>query len=170
MPLTEPAITEATTITAPARIIGEWLAMWFDGASHDVGAHTGLAFPQCKVEWGLSTPGEVGGKVKEIRFVYGSTSENVCPEPGVPHVSEAKTVIDFYVRLDAVGDDARPDALAVANLLKLIIDQPEGRAGLAERGIENLRAQRPVLMPGGRFEVVLVKATCRMTHALTGRL
>jgi hypothetical protein len=49
-------ITELTLETAPPALWKEFLTSYFDGATHDVGAHIGITFPKANIAFGQSAP------------------------------------------------------------------------------------------------------------------
>src|SRR5688572_18965351 len=51
-------ITELTLESAPKALFREFLAAYFDGAAHDVGAHPSLTFPRTNLAFGQSAPAQ----------------------------------------------------------------------------------------------------------------
>ena len=144
MPLSSAALDEFTTISAWKLLIVEWLSSYFNGQAHVIGANNPVTFPLVRAvcEQGAPTQPLVG---TEIRVdAQPRTSERGEVVSG--YLVSNRVIFWFLVR-SAIAENAGGNAMKrsqdTAQLLKAILDNPESRYDLAQKGLSDLHPADP---------------------------
>ena len=158
------AITESTTESGIYRAFNEWLAAYFDGASHNIGyPATAVTFPKVDRAFGEGEPAQplytpTDGSAAEIRLDVIPRSENEGATKNGKLVT-SKVLLNFWVSAKKPGTGASEYlATDIAEKLKLILGNPECRIALARLGIRSLRPYPPQWLPSADYSKRLVSA------------
>jgi hypothetical protein len=176
MSLTKPPLTELSIERGTQDLINEWLALWFDGQRHAVGANDPVLFPNVYRKFGQSKTAQplkdddASREAVEIRLV-------ILPRQNVRHANDSVlasgklaikyVLFNFWVKAKAPGPD-QSEALAqrTADLLQAILDNPAARYLLAEKGIEHLHPNLPQPVPMADWAARLVSCAAQLIHPI----
>lgn len=176
-------ITELTVLSAPKAIWREFLESYFDGATHDVGAHTGLAFPKANVTFGqlrgkqplnrADNTRQAADTATEIRVICFPRSErltwNVNPDEGEHLLAFNQVMFQFQVRARRERE-ADAEALAdwAAQLLHALLVNPDTRFPLARVGVRDLAARQPEPVAAAEWSLRLVHCQATLEYPVLG--
>lgn len=185
MSLTSPAVHALGLESSVLDLFREWLALWFDGASHTVGGHATIAFPKAELLFQVAKPPQpmtAGAQATPlaIHVVWMAPSKpSRCfePMPGTGVRQEWVTqqvTLHFWVHCGAVdAGQGSADYLAgrTADLLHGILNNSAATRVLAAKGLHSLSASSHVLPFKGNstkedFATRLLSATARVRYAI----
>lgn len=165
MSLTSPAVSYLDPEGTALALWREWLASWFDGASHVIGASPAEVFPSVTLRFQQAEPPQPldGISVAVVMLGPGSATQCWDPKPGsgLQHLNEAPVTFQCWVRAaGAMSDTASPDwwAARTAGLLYAILTNSASRHALSEKGIMRLRVRLPEPVPQKTYATRLVTA------------
>ena len=160
-----PAVNELAVEGSVYALFAEFLAGWFDGGSHAVGANVAVAFPKLfqsgtpnpvlnNLRFGQSAvPQPLKGLSITMVLSAGATRKvwesNLDLAPGVPtrqQIAYMKARFNFWVRAEtAAGSDgdARKQCLNCADRLHAVLDNAAAVKPLAQKGVKRIRPQAP---------------------------
>jgi len=172
MSLTSPAITELTIESATKALLAEWLGDWFDGEEHDI--FTGVTtatFPEADVSFDQSPIASQDIEGTEIRVIVDAGAHKpYLSETGME--VESYVSIDFWVRSRQTNTGAgNSNYLAdrVSQLLFALLQNPLSRTDLAQKGIMNMRPQKPKTFQDANYALRLVRCKAQLQYSVTTR-
>jgi hypothetical protein len=173
MSLTSPAITELTVESATKALLAEWIGDWFDGDEHDI--FTGVTtatFPLADVTFDQSAIASQDLEGTEIRIIVDSGAHKpYLSDPGME--VENYVGIDFWVRSRQTNTGTgNSNYLAdrVSQLLFALLQNPLTRTDLAQKGIMNMRPQKPKTFTDANYALRLVRCKAQLQYSITTRL
>lgn len=182
MSLQSRPITELMTESAFYALMQEWLAGWFDGQAHVVGANGAIMFPRALLSFGQSeaaaqpvadprkgtTAGQHTDPGVEIRTVMLPRMELAHQNNSVLYAGRLVTdyvVLNFWVQASVPGKgQAQKLAQETGELLKAILANPEARFALAEKGVTHLTPQMPQWIPAATYAKRLVACGAQLQY------
>jgi hypothetical protein len=168
MSLNAAAITELTSESAPLLIFDEWLAGYFDGAAHAVGRHAGVLFPKVNRAYNQGEPvqplHQMGGDTDaEIRLVLLPRMETTEHNDNVIYAGKLAThyvLVNFWVSAKKPGRGQSEYLVTlIAERLKAILNNPDTRYALAERGVTHLNRVQVSVLPNADYHKRLVSCS-----------
>ena len=174
MSLQSDAISELTTESATFKILNEWLASYFDGQPHAVGATEGIVFPKANRAFGQSAPAQplhqLGSADVEIRVVLLPRIEIQESNDTVLYSGKLITSLvqfQFWVSAKSPGD-GKSEKLAerVGELLKAILTNPATRYDLAVKGITHLQPHAPQWLPSTDYARRMVASGAALQYPM----
>ncbi len=175
MSLNSPAITELTTETGTFTLLNEWLAKWFDGKEHTL---TGVStlFPKVNRAFNQGAPLQPlhhfeEGVDAEIRVVMHSRAESAQPNATALYrgkLATAYVILNFWVSAKKPGKgQSEYLAVVIGERLKALLNNPDSRYELAERGISHLTMQGPPqTVPSADYHKRLVSCNAQLTYPI----
>lgn len=168
MPLTSPSIQEHTVESASKALWNEWLRVYFDGGTHNIGNAAGVGFPKANISFDqhppkqpldTDTPGE---ERVEITVTSVPGRESRKNQDGGRFASSSVT-FNFWIQ--AKGRDAgdsRALAQLTADRLKAILSNPDCTIDLARKGIRDFNARKPAKFISSDWDMYLVTCSARL--------
>ena len=149
--LQSPALTQLTVASGVPTLLDEWLGLWFDGGTHQLGAEPACLWPAVTRRFGQSqVAAQPLNSVVEMRMVISPRAEARAVVDTALYQGRLITdyvMFNFWIRAKTPGQ-AQLAAQTVAQLLHGLLTHPSTRAALAEKGIAHLQPQGPAsVMP-----------------------
>lgn len=174
-------ITELTLETAPPAIWKEFLTSYFDGATHDVGAHIGITFPKANIAFGQGAPAQPLDAAANPRQAVQTSAEirvlclprtsaqtwNTDADSGEHLLATDSVMFQFQIRASKgrAGDEQYLTA-RIAELLHALLANPVTRFPLARNGITHLVANKPVVIEATEYALRLMNAPAQLQYAV----
>jgi hypothetical protein len=177
MSLSSPALTELATESGVFKLLNEWLAQWFDGHAHPVGAvNAPVIFPKANRAFNQGAPVQPLHRMgddtdAEIRVVMHGRTENAASNDTILYQGKLVTdfvLFNFWVRAKRPGT-GQSELLAqtIAERLKSILSNPDSRYDLAIKGISHLQVQGPpTSVPSSDYAQRLVSCNAQLNYAI----
>ncbi len=174
-------ITELTLETAPPAIWREFLASYFDGATHDVGPHVGIVFPKANIAFGQSAPVQPLDRAANPQQAVQTSAEIrvLClPRSSAQTWNSEATVGEHLLATDSVmfqfqirasksrSVDGQYLAGRISELLHALLANPVTRFPLARNGITHLLPNKPQVIESTDYALRLLNATARLQYSV----
>jgi hypothetical protein len=185
--LTANAITELDVESATYAVFAEWLAKYFDGATHDVGGNAAVTFPKAVILFGQSpmtqplNPLAGGPPVppsvpqSSITMVWGAPVSTVKRWETVGGASQQmaykKVRWNFWVRCEAprgAATNARKLCRQTAEMLSAILANPATTQELGQKGLHHCRPGEPEPVSEAPYILMLVSCRATLRYAVLG--
>ena len=168
--LTGTAVSELLIETGTMKLLQEWLANFFDGNPHDVGANLAvpftnptLYFQQSAIVQPTDTPGGAATDTLAITTVWCDPTKKWKSFEVVDgerqEVVYLKANFNFWIR--ATGTNAKAQAKTTADLLHALLGNSAAAKPLAQKGVKRLCPQAPRAVQDTDYVLRLV--TCGAT-------
>ncbi|MGA3265480.1 MAG: hypothetical protein ABSE16_01505 [Verrucomicrobiota bacterium] len=183
-PLTNPAVSAMALEKTTLALMQEFLANYFDGQPHDVGANEDVPFPLVELKFqqsAVTQPLDAGPGVS-ITMVWNEGSGNrkfwtpwtppaTGGTPGPPELQETaftRVSWNFWVR--ANGTNAKANARAAADALSGLLGNVGETRALAQKGIHRVRSNAPRAVADSAYSLRLVTATAMLRYPILSQV
>jgi hypothetical protein len=174
VPLSKAAVDANQTERRATELLNQWLKSYFDGAAHTVGDFIGQVFPLCEIVFNQAAPG--GGKPL-LHVVYASLrpARDFVRRATVAGGEDRKqmtvaTVLNIFVRVKNAGEaviGAEATCREIADLLKMILEHPEARGALAQKGVHHAKVLAgPAAQPFPGMQVRLLTVAAQLRYRI----
>lgn len=173
MSLASAAVTELTVESGTKALLAEWVGEWFDGATHVLCSGVSTAtFPLASVSFDQSAIADQDLEGTEIRIIVDAGAHKAYMSNTGQEVENGIS-IDFWVRSRVTNTGSgNSNYLAdrVSQLLFSILQNPGCRIDLAQKGIMNIRPQKPKTTASANYALRLVRCRAQLQYSVTTRL